>query len=50
MIQGGVPPLPNLKNILFQNKSIENTKLGTQIWNHQSSIPLKSRWGIIFHK
>jgi hypothetical protein len=29
----------NLWNILFQNESIENTKSGTQIWNHQSPTP-----------
>jgi hypothetical protein len=29
----------NLRNILFQNGSIKNTKPRAQIWNHQSSTP-----------
>jgi len=28
------PPPPNLKNVLFQNGFIENTKPRAQIWNH----------------
>jgi len=29
----------NLKNIFFQNESIENTKPGAQIWSHQNLTP-----------
>jgi hypothetical protein len=29
----------NSKNILLQNRSIENTKPRTQIWSHQISTP-----------
>jgi hypothetical protein len=48
MIKGGGGPF-NLKNI-FQDESIEKTKLGTQIWSHQSPIPYKNKWGIHLHK
>ncbi len=39
----------NLRNIFFQNESIENTKPREQIWSHQNPIPQKNIWGIIFH-
>jgi hypothetical protein len=50
MTEVGVSPF-NLRNILFQNRSIENMKLKAQIWSHQKiQLPKKSRWGTIFHR
>jgi hypothetical protein len=32
----------NLRNTFFQTGFIENTKLGTHVWNHQNLVPKKT--------